>query len=332
MPKGKILVTGGAGYIGSHTVKNLLKKGYRVLVIDNLSRGFIEPIKILQRKFKNLEFIRADLNNAQQLDGIFTDKEIDSVMHFAALVSVEESMKCPERYHQENYLNSINLVDAMSKHGVQKIIFSSSCVVYGTPKYTPIDENHPTNPQSPYGQTKLDFEKYLSKVNNLKHIIFRYFNVGGSDIDGNLGKSSITNEDLISNIIKVGLGQNNIFTIYGNDYDTSDGTTIRDFLHVEDISRAHILALEHLDNYSGEIFNLGSGSGFTVQGVVNKASEIIGEKINIKFAARRPGDIPISVAIAQKAKDSLKWEPQYSDLDIILKTDWQWRKKHPHGY
>lgn len=328
----KILVTGGAGYIGSHVAKNLLKEGFSVLVVDNLSTGFIEAIEILKKKFKNLEFIKIDLANKEQLEEVFANQEIDAVMHFAARVSVDESVKNPALYHQENFLNSINLIEAMSKSGIEKFIFSSSCVVYGIPQYTPIDEDHPTKPESPYGQTKLDFEKYLRKVSNLKYIIFRYFNVGGSDLQGLLGKSNIEKEDLIANIIKVALGQKQIFSIYGNDYETPDGTAIRDFLHVEDIANAHILALKNIEKFANEIFNLGSGTGFSVKEIVDKASIVFDRSIPTEILERRPGDITVSVASAKRAKELLGWNPQYSDLDLIIRTDWKWRKIHPYGY
>lgn len=332
----KILVTGGAGYIGSHVVKNLLKEGFSVLVVDNLSAGFIEPIEIMRKKFNlpagELEFIKLDLADKGGLEKIFSEHEIEAVMHFAAKVSVSESVKNPDLYHQENYLNSINLVEAMLNSNIEKFIFSSSCVVYGTPQYTPIDENHPVNPKNPYGQTKLDFEKYLQKVSNLKYIIFRYFNVGGSDPEGLLGKSNIDRKDLIANIIKVALGQKQILSIYGGDYDTSDGTAIRDFVHVEDISQGHILALKKIEEFSGEIFNLGSETGFSVKEIVDKASLIVGKEIPFEITERLKGDIAVSIASARKAKETLGWNPKYSELDSIIRTDWNWRIKHPFGY
>jgi UDP-glucose 4-epimerase len=330
--KNKILVTGGAGYIGSHLVKNLLKEGFSVLVLDNLSAGFIEPIEILKKEFENLEFIKIDLANKEKLEAMFFKEKIDTVMHFAAKVSVEESVKNPGLYHQTNYINSINLVEATMKANVENFIFSSSCVVYGTPQYIPIDEKHPTAPESPYGQTKLDFEKYLNKVGNLKFIIFRYFNVGGSDPAGRLGKSNIEREDLIANIMKVALGQKEILQIFGSDYDTPDGTPIRDFVHVEDIASAHILAMKNLDKFSGEVFNLGSESGFSVKEIIDKASLAIGQEIPTEMFKRRPGDIAASIASAKKAKELLGWNPQYSDLDSIIRTDWNWRRVHPFGY
>jgi UDP-glucose 4-epimerase len=327
----KVLITGGAGYIGSHLVKNLLKSGYPVVVLDNLSGGFMEPLEILKKNFP-LEFIRGDLSDKEVLKKVFTENKIDAVMHLAAKIDAAESVKKPALYHQENFLNSINLVETMSEAGVNKLIFSSTAAVYGNPKYTPIDENHPVNPNSPYGQTKLDFEKYLNQIENLQCIILRYFNVGGSDPEGMLGKSHIKSEDLFENIMKVCLHQKKFFEIYGKDYPTPDGTAIRDFIHVEDIAEAHILAMKNLDKFSGEIFNLGSESGFSVKEIIDKASLVIGQEIPTEMLKRRPGDIAASIASAKKAKELLGWNPQYSDLDSIIRTDWNWRKVHPFGY
>jgi UDP-glucose 4-epimerase len=328
----KILITGGAGYIGSHIALKLLKKGYLVIAIDNLSSGFIEPIKILSKKFNNLEFIRGDISDKEFLEKFFKNQKIDAVMHLAAKIDTAESVKKPELYHRENYLNGINLIEAMTLAGVNKIIFSSTAAVYGNPQYIPIDENHPTLPLSPYGQTKLDFEKYLTKTKNLQYIILRYFNVGGADPEELLGKSHLKSKDLLESLIKVALGQKEYLPIFGRDYKTADGTAIRDFLHVDDIAEAHLLALEKIDRLSGKIFNLGSEKGFSVQEVVDKANSIIGKDIAIKNMARRPGDIAISVASSAKAKKILGWNPNYSNLDSIIQTDWNWRRTHPLGY
>lgn len=330
--KGKVLITGGAGYIGSHLVKNLLKVNYKIVVLDNLSTGFIEPVQVLKKEISEFEFIKGDLGDKEKLTEIFETRKIDAVMHLAAKTDVPESVQNPELYHQENYLNSINLVEAMTAAGVNKIIFSSTAAVYGNPQYTPIDENHPTNPTNPYGQTKLDFEKYLSKVENLNYVILRYFNVGGSDPAGIIGKSHLAGQDLMENIMKVAIGQKEKIQIFGDDYDTPDGTPIRDFIHVEDVAQAHILALEKIDQTTGEILNLGSETGFSVKAVIDRASIIIGKDIPIQTVERRPGDIAISVASAVKAKEILGWNPQYSDLDSIIRSDWNWRKRHPLGY
>jgi len=335
--KGKILLTGGAGYIGAHIVKDLLKEGHEVTVVDNLSSGFIKPIQILQKKYErqsqsNLDFHKGDLRDKDFLRDIFSKNRINAVIHLAAKIDAGESISHPELYNQENYLNSINLVEAMTAKGVNKIIFSSTCAVYGEPKYIPIDEQHPTNPNSPYGETKLDFENYLKKTQNLEYAIFRYFNVGGADPEGLVGRSHLGFNDLLENIMKVALGQKNNLEIYGADYDTEDGTPIRDFIHVEDISAAHIIGLKNLEKIKGAIFNLGSETGFSVKEVVVTAENVLGKTIPIKIAQRKEGDVRSSVASAQKAKSILGWQPQYSDLETIIKTDWNWRKKHIDGY
>ncbi len=332
MISGKILVTGGAGYIGSHLAKNLIKQKHQVIILDNLSTGFSKSLKIIKENFGDFEFIKADLSNKENLEKVFQEREVETVIHLAAKIDVLESVKKLELYHQENFINSINLVEVMTNAGVKNLIFSSTAAVYGDPKYTPIDESHPTNPLNPYGQTKLDFEKYLSKVDNLKYIILRYFNVGGSDPAGNLGKSHLQSGDLMENIMKVALGKKQVLQIFGNDYKTLDGTTIRDFIHVEDIADAHILALKNLDKNSSEIFNLGSETGFSVKEIVDKASIILNKEIPTEVVERRIGDIAVSVASAQKAKEILEWNPQYSDLDSIIRTDWNWRKNNPMGY
>lgn len=339
----KILVTGGAGYIGSHIIKNLLKEGFSVITLDNLSAGFIEPMEIIKKEMAppaggpaspagGFEFIRGDLGDKELLEKIFHENQIETVMHLAAKIYVDESVRKPELYYQENFIKSVGLIEAMTKAGINKFIFSSSCVVYGRPQYIPIDEKHPTNPENPYGQAKLDFEKYLEKVENLQFIILRYFNVGGAEPTGLIGKSHLTSQDIMENIFKVALGQKKIFQFFGTDYPTPDGTAIRDYIHVEDISQAHILALEKLEKFSREVFNLGSETGFSVREVLDKTTLIIGREIPHEAGERRPGDTAISVASAAKAKEKLGWNPQYSDLEQIIRTDWNWRKKHPLGY
>lgn len=328
----KILVTGGAGYIGSHVVKKLLKERYKVLAVDNFSTGFVEPITLLSKKYSDLSYIKADLSDRNALEKIFRNYQISDVIHLAAKTDVAESMTKPDLYHKENYLNSINLLEIMLQAGVKNIIFSSSAAVYGNPGYTPIDEKHPTHPTSPYGQTKLDFEKYLAKIKNINFIILRYFNVGGSDSESLIGKSHTKSQDLMENLMKVALGQKEFFEIFGDDFETPDGTAIRDFVHVEDIAQAHLLALKNLEIKNREIFNLGSESGFSVKEIIDKATSIIHKEIPIHIVEKRPGDITISRADASKAKTNLAWKPEYSDLGTIIKTDWDWRKEHPLGY
>ncbi len=328
----QILITGGAGYIGSHLAKNLLREGYEVVIFDNLSSGYIEPIKILQKKFPNLEFIKGDLSNKEQLRELFGKNSFETVMHLAAKIDARESIEKKDLYAQENYHNGINLVETMTRAGVKKLIFSSTCAVYGEPKYFPIDEKHPTRPGNPYGQSKLDFEKYLGKVKNLGFIILRYFNVGGADPEGQIGKSHFQYEELLENIMKVALGERNRLEIFGSDFDTKDGTPIRDFVHVEDVNSAHISAMRNIEKLSGEIFNLGSEKGNSIKEVLITAENVIGKTIPVKFVGSKPGDIVRSVASSKKAKEVLGWSPKYSKLETIILTDWNWRKKHPRGY
>lgn len=327
-----ILVTGGAGYIGSHVTKKLLEKNYQVLAVDNFSTGYLEPLQNLQQKYPDLSYIKADLADKEKIKEIFIKYNIDAVIHLAAKIEVSESLKNPKLYHQENFLNSVNLVEAMSEAGVNKLIFSSTAGVYGDPKYTPIDENHPASPLNPYAQSKLDFERYLQKFQNLKYVIFRFFNVGGASEDGLIGKSHLKSQDLIENIIKTALGQKESFEIFGSDYDTSDGTAVRDLVHVEDIADAMVLSLKKIDQAQSKIFNLGSEKGFSVKEIVAKAEEIMGRKINLKYLLRRGGDISVSVASSQKAKKELGWQPQNSNLDSIISSDWAWRQSHLEGY
>jgi len=331
MESNKILVTGGAGYIGTHIAKNLLKEGFKVIILDNLSTGFIEPVQLLQKKYKTLEFIKGDLADKDLLKKIFS-KNIEAVIHLAAKVNVRESIQQPDIYTRENYLNSINLVETMVSRGVNKLVFSSTCAVYGEPKYIPIDEQHPTKPINPYSQTKLDFENYLEKVKNLQFLIFRFFNVGGSDPEGLIGKAHLINPDLTENIMEVALDQRDHLEIFGDDYNTEDGTPVRDYIHVEDISQAHISGLKNLKKLDGEIINLGSEKGFSVKEVIITAENVIRKTIPIKMGQRKEGDVACSVASAKKAKDMFGWQPQYSNLGTIIETDWKWRRKHPAGY
>ncbi len=333
--EGKVLITGGAGYIGTHTLKQLLKENFSCVVLDDLSTGFLEPIEILKEKY-SFEFIKGNLQDKDTLQEVFKNHQIDTVIHLAARISVAESVLKPEYYHQENYLGGVNLLEVMAEASVNKLIFSSTCAVYGNPRYTPIDENHPTVPLSPYAQTKLDFEKYLKRIKNLQYIILRYFNVGGSDHEGILGRSHVKSEDLIENIMKVVLGQKEILEIFGSDYDTPDGTAIRDFIHVEDIAQAHISSLKKIKNppagESVQIFNLGSEFGASLKEIIEEAGIVIAKEIPTRIAERRLGDIAVSVASSKKAKELLGWKPEFSSLKKILQTDWNWRKAHPLGY
>jgi UDP-glucose 4-epimerase len=329
----KILVTGAAGYIGSHLCLKLLKENFKIIGLDNFSTGFLEPVEILKNKFSNFEFINLDLADEEKLSEIFEKNEIKSVIHLAAKIDVAESVQKPSLYLKENYENSVKLINKAVEFGISKIISSSTAAVYGNPVYTPIDEKHPTNPLSPYGQTKLDFEKYLEKIKNLNYVIFRYFNVGGSDSNGLIGKSHLKSNDLIENIIKTILGQKPEFQIFGSDYQTKDGTSVRDLIHVEDVANAHFLALQEMEKHKlNTVYNLGSESGYTVLEILGQAEKIAGKNIPVKKQPRRDGDIAVSVATSQKAKNELNWEISPKNLEKIITTDLNWRKKHPLGY
>lgn len=322
----KVLVTGGAGYIGSHVIKLLLEAGFEPVILDNLSSGHKQAIL-------GGKLYQGDIADREILKKIFSENRIDAVIHLAALIDAAESVREPEKYQKENFEKGKVLLDECVRAGIKKFIFSSTAAVYGNPKYIPIDERHPTNPTNPYGESKLAFEKYLTEnKSNINYIILRYFNVGGSDPEGKLGKDHLDSSDLLNIVMKVALGEKDQIEIFGTDYETKDGTPIRDFIHVIDIASAHILALEKIENYPGEIFNLGSENGFTVKEIIDTARKVTNREIPTKIGPRREGDIAISVASSQKAKEKLGWQTKYSDLKTIIRTDWQWRKNHLRGY
>ncbi|MEW6456231.1 MAG: UDP-glucose 4-epimerase GalE [Acidobacteriota bacterium] len=320
-----ILVTGGAGYIGSHTVKELIKKGFNVIIFDNLSTGKKELIK-------SNNFYLGDLQEINSLNRAFEENRIDGVIHFASLSIVEESYKFPERYYRENILNALNLLDAMKKHGVKKIIFSSSAGVYGEPQYLPIDENHPINPINPYGETKYVIEKILYRyfINyNVSFISLRYFNAAGADLDGELGELHDPETHLIPNILLSIIGKNKKFELFGDDFPTKDGTAIRDYIHVTDLSNAHVLALEKLfSNDDYHILNLGTGIGYSNREIINCAERITGKKIEVEIKSRRRGDPHTLIASNKKITEMLGWKPRNSDIETIIQTAWEWIRKH----
>lgn len=321
----RILLTGGAGYIGSHTAKEFSKAGYEVIILDNLSTGKKELAKYGK-------LIVADLMDIEALRKIFKQIKFDGVIHFASLSKVEESFQYPEKYYRENITNALNLLDCMKESETELIIFSSSAAVYGNPLYTPIDENHPLNPINPYGETKMFIERILESYKTrygIKYISLRYFNAAGADPEGELGELHEPETHLIPSLILHILGKRDEFFLYGTDYNTKDGTAIRDFIHVTDLAKAHLLAFEFLlKNRKSEIINLGSGTGFTVKEVLEKVEEITGRKAKVKYQERRKGDSEILVASYKKAKELLNWELKFSDLETIIKTAWEWLKKY----
>jgi len=321
-----ILVTGGAGYIGSVCVEQLLAQNEEVVVIDNLvegNRGAVLPDAV---------FVESDFGDKKVLDEIFTKYFVDVVVHFAAHASVPLSMADPAGFYQNNIINGISLLDAMIEHGCKKMIFSSSASAFGEPQYTPIDENHPQLPINPYGETKLAFEKILywyHKAYGLQVNSFRYFNASGAS--DRLGEAHKHESHLIPLTIQAATGQRGKLEVYGNDYDTKDGTCVRDYVHVIDIAEAHIRAIDNLDRCPFAAYNLGCGVGYTVDEVINAVQDISGLKVPFEYVRRRAGDPAVLVASYGKAKIELGWEPSFS-LKEIIESAWDWHRKYPGGY
>lgn len=318
-----ILVAGGAGYIGSHTVKYLLKNDYNVVVVDNLVYGHKEAVLT-----KNFEQI--DLKDKEALDAVFKKYKINAVIHFAAYTYVGESVVYPQKYYWNNVVNTLNLLDAMIENDIKNIVFSSTCATYGNPQYTPIDEKHPQAPINPYGKTKLMMEQIMADYETaygLKYVALRYFNAAGCDVDGELGESHDPETHLIPLVLKAIKGEIPQINVFGTDYDTSDGTCIRDYIHVEDLANAHMLAVEKLfsDNTS-QCINLGTGIGTSVKEIIKASEEVTGKKVPLVYGERRAGDPAKLYASNQKAKEVLSWNPKYTDVKDIIKTAWLWEK------
>ncbi len=324
-----ILVTGGAGYIGSHCVLALLKEGFDVHIFDNFSTGHKETVETL-KKYGTLTYSEGDLQNRTDIKKVFENNKIDAVVHFAAFSQVGESVKNPQKYYQNNVCGTLNLLEAMLENDVKKIVFSSTAATYGEPVYTPIDENHPQLPINPYGQTKLMIERIMDdydKAYGLKSVRLRYFNVAGADSEGRVGEWHTPETHLVPNILKSSFGDGKTFEMYGDDYDTKDGTCVRDYINVEDLAQAHILALKYLNN-GGEtnFFNLGTQEGTTVKEVFDVCEQVIGKSIPVKKMPRREGDPAILVADNTKAKNELGWEPKNS-FEHSVKTAYEWEIK-----
>lgn len=313
-----ILVMGGAGYIGSHTVKHLVENGYNVIVADNLSMGHREAVK-------TDKFELADLMDKESLRGVFKKYPIDTVINFAGFIAVGESVENPAKYYQNNVVGTLNLLDIMLENNVKKIVFSSTAAVFGNPLYVPIDEKHITNPINPYGQTKLMIEKIFAdyqRAYGLKYIAFRYFNASGCAVDGSIGESHNPETHLIPLVLKAIKGERANIKIFGDDYETPDGTCIRDYIHVEDLAVAHRLAVENIDKFTG-VLNLGTSNGTSVKEIIDIAENITGKKCPVIIEGRRAGDPAILSATSGKAKEILGWKPKLTMEDII-KTAWNW--------
>lgn len=325
-----ILVLGGAGYIGSHTVYALIEAGRDVVVADNLLTGFKEAIHPKAR------FYQADIRDRKAMDNLFEKEDIDGVIHFAASSQVGESMSDPLKYYDNNLCGTACLLQSMVAHGVDKIVFSSTAATYGEPERVPILENDKTEPTNCYGETKLAMEKMMnwtSRAHGLRYVALRYFNACGAHPSGAIGEAHAPETHLIPLILQVPNGKRAKISIFGADYATHDGTCIRDYIHVSDLAQAHILALDYLlQGGENNVFNLGNGVGFTVKEVIDVARKVTGHPIPAEVCPRRAGDPAQLVASSEKAKTVLGWSPKYDDLYTIVESAWNWHKDHPNGY
>lgn len=325
-----ILVLGGAGYIGSHTVWELCEAGRDVVVADNLQTGFRAAVHPRAR------FYKLDIRDGKALDVLFQAEKIDGVIHFAACSQVGESMRDPLKYYDNNLHGTMVLLSAMLRHGVDRIVFSSTAATYGEPERVPILETDRTCPTNTYGETKLSMEKMMgwcAKAHGLKYVALRYFNACGAHPSGVIGEAHDPETHLIPLILQVPAGRRQALTIFGDDYPTPDGTCVRDYIHVTDLAQAHILALDYLAG-GGEssVFNLGNGVGFSNREVVEVARKVTGHPIPVEIGPRRAGDPARLVASSQKARTVLGWDPRYADLETIISTAWEWHRTHPNGY
>ena len=324
MTKPTILVVGGAGYIGSHMVLDLQRAGYPVVTLDNLSRGHRELVP-------GGDFIEGDLGNPADLDTVFSRYPVKAVMHFAAWSLVGESVEQPLAYYRNNVANTLALLEAMQRHDIPHFIFSSTAAVYGEPERTPITEDHPCAPTNPYGATKLAVERLLQDVSNASEMSFtalRYFNAAGADATGDIGERHQPETHLIPLILQVATGEREAIRIFGEDYPTPDGTCLRDYVHVTDLTQAHLLALESLlDGGGNAIYNLGNSTGYSVRQVIDVAREVTGHPIPSIVSERRAGDPAILVADSSRIRSGLGWKPEYESLEAIIRTAWAWHRK-----
>jgi UDP-glucose-4-epimerase GalE len=324
----RILVTGGAGYIGSHAVKLFLSRGHDVWVFDNLSMGHraAVPAECL---------IAGDLGELSRLDNAFVMHRIEAVVHFAAFAYVGESVKEPAKYYQNNLVNTLHLLDACRRHRVGRFVFSSTCATYGVPLKVPITEDEKQKPINPYGNTKLAVEWALADfaaAYQWGYAALRYFNASGASADGTIGEDHDPETHLIPLVIQAALGQRPAIEVFGTDYPTHDGTCVRDYIHVDDLAEAHLLALEALQPGKELKYNLGTGRGYSVREVIRVVEEVSGKKVPVKESPRRPGDPPFLVAASEKAQRELSWKPRYAELRPIVETAWNWHRTHPKGY
>ncbi len=325
----KILIVGGAGYIGSHMVKMLAKSGHDVIVLDNLSTGFHDSVKYGR-------LVIGDLADVHLLENLFIEHKFDGVLHFAANSLVGESMTQPAKYYRNNVSNTLNLLDVMIRHDVKSFIFSSTAATFGEPEYSPIDEKHPQKPINPYGSSKLMVERVLkdyADAYGLNSVCLRYFNASGADPEGEIGECHDPETHLIPLILQAASGRRKSITVFGRDYATGDGTCIRDYIHINDLCSAHALALELIisGNRTGALaYNLGNGQGFSVQQVIDIVTKVVAKdncSLVVQNGQRRPGDPAVLVSDATLAKVELGWKPQFEDLELIVRTAWAWERK-----
>ena len=324
-----VLITGGAGYIGSHTVKYFLDQAKEVVVVDNLQNGHIESIK-------GVKFYKADLRDKEEMDKIFKNHKIEGVIHFAANSLVGESMEKPFEYYDNNVYGMLCLLDVMRANEVKKIVFSSTAAAYGEPENIPILEDDRTNPTNTYGETKLAMEKmmkWFDRAYGIKYVSLRYFNAAGAHESGEIGEDHNPESHLIPLILQVPLGKRDKIYIFGDDYPTEDGTCVRDYIHVMDLASAHFKALEYLlEGSDSEIFNLGNGKGYSVKQIIDTARRVTNHPIPAEVAERRPGDPAFLVASSEKAQKKLKWQAKHESIEKIIQDAWNWHKNNPNGY
>ena len=325
-----ILVLGGAGYIGSHTAYELIDRGEDVVIVDNLETGYREAVHPKAR------FYEGDIRDRSFIDRVFDKEKIDAVIHFAANSLVGESMVNPLKYYDNNLYGTKVLLESMIAHKVDKIVFSSTAATYGEPERVPILESDKTEPTNAYGETKLSMEKmfkWTNKAHGVRYVSLRYFNACGAHKSGKIGEAHNPESHLIPLILQVPNKKRDAISVYGDDYDTKDGTCIRDYIHVTDLAQAHILAVEYLmKGNESNIFNLGNGVGFTVKEVIETARKVTGDPIKTEIVPRRAGDPAVLIASSEKAKAVLGWNPEYADLEQIISSAWEWHRTHPNGY
>ena len=322
-----LLVTGGGGYIASIVSELLIQQNYEVVTVDNFQEGNREAI------LPQVKLYEGDFGNKALLTKIFSENKIEAILHFAAETTIEYSMTDPQKYFQNNLVNSITLMDTMLEFGCKDVIFSSTAATFGEPEYVPIDESHPQRPINAYGESKLMFEKVLRWYHTaygVRYNLFRYFNVAGAS--EKLGEAHKNESHLIPMIIQAVLGQRESFSLFGTDYPTKDGTCVRDYIHVKDLALAHILALKNLDTCPYGEYNLGNGEGFTVKEIIETVQKVTGVRVNVMETNRRAGDPAVLVASNEKAKKELGWQPKFISIDSIVQSAWNWHQRHPYGY